>query len=105
MNAAQANLSVRILDEKTGQEMEGVPAFLQKKQRNGFKFGWSQLRCIDTEEDKDEQGREIMNKIQGLTGESLRLLFSLLLIKGYRNEVMLDPRDLADETGMALPNI
>lgn len=104
MKAAQANSEISITNEKTGEVIEGVAAFIQQKQKNAFE-AWSQLVCLDTRENNDGQLESIMNTMQGLKGESLRIFFAMLLCNGYRNEVMLGAEDLSDITGIALPNV
>ena len=104
MKAGQANSEISITNEKTGEVIEGVAAFIQQKQKNAFE-AWSQLVCLDTRPNSDGQGETIMLEIKKLRGESLRVLFSLLLFNGYRNEVMLSPQDISNEMEMPIRNV
>jgi len=99
------NAIAKIVDEKTGEEISAVPAFIQRRQRNAFDLGWSQLRTVNLSDDKDTQGQLIMRNIMSLSGTAHKVLLGLLFVNGYRNEVTVDIGEFADLCELSKQNL
>jgi hypothetical protein len=105
MRQANANAKIEIRDETTGEILQGVPAFVQKKARNGFDLGWSQLRFVNIESGKDAPGESIMNGIARMNQTDARVMLGLLFVNGYRNEVTVDLDEFTSVLGLSKPNL